>query len=302
MSDDETKSTNNQLFVFDFTINLTKSNDKLTSGEVIEKIKHIAKKWVFQLEKGESSEHNHFQGRLSLHEKQRLTSLPKLVGVKGWRWSRTSSENKGNMFYVMKEDTRIDGPWKDTPSNLQPLPWHLKPLAENKRPFQLKIMEWMNHRDSRAIDIIYDLIGNTGKSSFATLLQFQGLAYSLLASKNTNEMCADLCDELTDANDFDPKLVLVDLERAYNQEDTAGIFSALERIKGGLVKDRRYKLRKVFFGSPRVVVFMNRMPELWKLSKDRWRFWRMNEEYDLEPMSFCEVNEVIVAQNEERNH
>jgi len=297
MSDTEAPK-NNPLRVFDFTIHLTKTNESLTSGEVIDVIKDLAKKWVFQLERGEKSGKLHFQGRLSLIDPVRVGQLPGLFDVKGWKWSITSTENRTKYFYVQKEETRVEGPWKNIPSNLQPMPWHLKPLVERKRPFQMKILEWMNEPDARKIDVIYDLPGASGKSSFGILLEFQGLAYSLLASKNTNDMCADLCDELEQASDHAPKLILVDMERAYNQEDTSAIFAALERIKGGMVKDRRYKLRKVFFGSPRIVVFMNRIPELWKLSKDRWNFWQMDDAYDINKMSVDTVNEVIAAQLE----
>lgn len=300
MSDDESKPKNNPLRVFDFTINLTKLNAELTSEEVINVIKDLSKKWVFQMEKGAKSDHCHFQGRLSLHDPVRLGQLPGLFGVKAWKWSITVKENRTTYFYVQKDDTRVEGPWKNVPSNTQPLPWHLQPLVDRKRPFQLKILEWMKQPEARKIDIIYDLKGHSGKSTFAVLLEFQGLAFSLLASKNTNEMCADLCDEFQEASEYDPKLIMVDMERAFNQEDTSAIFCALERVKCGMVKDRRYKLRKVFYGSPRIVVFMNRIPELWKLSKDRWNFWCMDDSYDINLMTQDTVNEIIAVQTEER--
>ena len=90
--------------VWDFTIPAEKTN--LDSLKDI--LKEHCKKFVFQLEEGESG-YKHYQGRVSLKVKARKG--PKLNLTE--HWSITSGENKDNDFYVMKSDTRIGGPWSD---------------------------------------------------------------------------------------------------------------------------------------------------------------------------------------------
>lgn len=290
-----------QVFVWDVTIWLTGDDAELQEQEVIDQFNIHAKKWVFQREEGsDSNGKQHFQCRLSLNEKKRKSEIIALFEGKPWHFTQTSTANKGNMFYAMKTETRVDGPWKNTTHKSQECPWQLAGIKENMRPFQATIYSWRLIRDSRAIDLIWDKNGDSGKSSFATRLDFEGEAYQLTPSKNTNEMCADLCDELQEAEDYNPKMVFVDMERAADQEHTGPIFAALERIKGGRVVDRRYKLRKIFFGSPRIVVFMNRLPNLAFLSSDRWRVWRL-ENHELHAMSQDEQRQVYAQQESERN-
>ena len=97
--------TNNAICVYDFTA----SKDK-TDFEVLKNllITHC-KKWVFQLEKGEETGYEHYQGRFSLKIKKRLNECIKLFGGLPWKLSATSSENSDNDFYVTKEDARIVG-------------------------------------------------------------------------------------------------------------------------------------------------------------------------------------------------
>jgi len=268
-----------QCYVWDFTIDV--EDVFVPHTTVIQDLNVLGKKWAFQQERGHEKNRLHYQGRISLNEKARLTELKQLV-PEGWHLSKTSNENKGNRFYVLKEDTRVDGPWRDAPKHRQEMPYQWVGITENPRPFQAKLMAKIGTKGDRAIDVVFDRYGNSGKSSFANRLEFEGRCFNLVASKNTNEMCADLCDELEAACEDKPGIIFVDMERAADQENMAAIFCALERIKGGVVKDRRYKLRKVFFASPPIVVFMNQLPMKSTLSSDRWRLWEMTADKDMQ--------------------
>jgi len=269
-----------QVYVWDFTLFVDTPEHWVEHTDIIHLLNDISKKWAFQLEVGHTQKKRHYQGRFSLNEKQRLNELRSQVPPR-WHLSKTSNENKGNRFYVIKSDTREDGPWRDAPKYRQNLPYQWEGILENPRPFQKKLMDKIGERGDRKIDVIYDEHGCSGKSSFANRLEFEGKCYQLVASKNTNEMCADLCDELEASCDDAPGMIFVDMERASDQDNMASIFCALERIKGGVVKDRRYKLRKRFYASPPVVVFMNQLPIKSTLSSDRWRLWEMTADKDI---------------------
>lgn len=266
-----------QCFVWDITID-NEGEHCVPWEDVVAGLNELGKRWVFQRERGEVTGKEHYQCRISLNEKQRLSELKQLV-PSHWHLSKTSNDNKGNRFYVSKDESRVpganSGPWRDTPKYRQNMPYQWRGILENPRPFQAQIMSMIGTRDDRKVHVVYDPDGSSGKSSFANRLEFEGKCYNLVASKNTNEMCADLCDELEDAHDTAPGIIFVDMERAADQEHMGAIFAALERIKGGVVKDRRYKLRKRFYDSPPVVVFMNQLPFEGTLSKDRWTVWKM---------------------------
>jgi len=248
-----------------------------TSDEIVGILKLSCKKWCFQKEKGETG-YVHYQMRVSLKEKVRTgAQVAALVG-QTWHWSRTSKANFENDFYASKNDTRVEGPWRDTDPKVWPVPWQHKGIEDRWMQWQKDIIAWKEVRNDRWIEVIFDKVGQQGKSTVANVLERKGEAYCLVASKNINEMCADLCDELTAAQDYDPRMIFVDCERMSDQQHMGAVYAALERIKGGVVKDRRYRLRKWFFGSPNVVVFTNRLPELYNLSRDRWRFWQIRQE------------------------
>lgn len=290
-----------QCYVWDFTIDINDDEHYVPHTEVISLLNAIGKKWAFQAEKGEHNGRIHYQGRISLNEKKRFSELKQEVPER-WHLSKTSNDNKGNRFYVQKEETRIDGPWRDAPKHRQEMPKQWLNILEQPRPFQSKILEMMKATNDRKIDLIYDSHGNSGKSSFANRLEFEGRCYQILASKNTNEMCADLCDELEAAMDTKPGMIFVDMERAADQDNMRAIFAAVERIKGGVCKDRRYKLRKVFFQSPPVVMFMNQLPDVTALSKDRWRLWELRD-YDITRINRARYGEIRreLAQQQDKN-
>jgi len=265
-------------FVWDWTIYV--ETEMIPHTDVIDTMNALGKKWAFQLEEGTKLKKKHYQCRISLNEKMRQNELANELPFKAYI-TRTSNKNKGNLFYVIKSDTRIEGPWRDTPKYRQEMPFQWVGILENPRPFQSQILQWAEQKDDRRINLIFDKTGNSGKSSFANRLEFEGKCYQITASKNTNEMCADLCDELEAANDDRPGLIFVDMERAADQDNMKSIFAAVERIKGGKVTDRRYRLRKSFFFSPSVVMYMNQLPYITALSSDRWRLWEMNKDFTL---------------------
>ena len=124
----------NACCTYDFSISCDK--DERTPAELILWLTKLCKKYCFQKEKGESG-YVHYQGRVSMKTKIRLDRLCSVEPIKG-KWSVTSNANRDNDFYVVKDDTRIEGPWKDTDeATYVPIQYRIKKLWS----WQEKIIE-----------------------------------------------------------------------------------------------------------------------------------------------------------------
>lgn len=258
----------NAMCVWDFT-----ASAEMNTKEGIEKVLgQQCKKWCFQKERSESG-YVHFQGRFSLRVKKRQTGVIKIFG--GWHISLTSMLNKDNMFYVMKEETRIDGPWcSDDPKMYIPRQCRVKEWM----PFQRQIMENIvvhpDNFDTRRIHVLVDFGGCTGKST---------LAYYVGASRKLGCMIPPMNDfrDIMRVVMNKPKLgaYIIDMPRAMNKEKLYSLYSGIETIKSGYAYDDRYNFKDEFFDSPHVWVFTNKVPDMSLLSPDRWCVWRINKSH-----------------------
>lgn len=259
--------TTNAISVWDFSLKA----EKLDKDEVIEKLKAVCKEWCFQLEEGEKTKYLHYQGRVSLKVKSRKG--PAIFP--GIRWSATSEANKNNMFYVMKEDTRKDGPWSDKDKVIY-IPKQFRNIKLYK--WQQEVIDSRNAFNDRCIDMIYDEKGNNGKSTVAAIAEIMYNAIDCPPINNCKELIQYVCNECMDNEIRNPGLLFVDLPRAMNKDGLNGIYSAIEQIKKGKLVDTRYHSRKWWIDSPRIWVFSNHLPDLSLLSNDRWRIWTINKD------------------------
>lgn len=250
-----------QLFTFDFT----GWTDVETTKEWC---KENCKKWVFQLEECPTTLRLHCQGRVSLKEKTRESTLKKRCPP--WlHVSATSNNNKDNEFYVTKVATRKGGPWTDRDIEV---PWDVAEIRVMK-PWQNSILELLqDKRNIRKIDIVIDTVGGIGKT---TLVRFLGVYKMAMQIPFINDN-KDLMRMVMDM----PKMgaYTVDMPRALKKDKLIGIYSAIETVKGGYAYDDRYSFKYEYFAPPNVVVFTNQVPELKYYTADRWRLWYVDRE------------------------
>lgn len=263
----------NPLCTWDFTLKA----EGLELDNVIKGIKSFSKKYCFQLEKGAESGYLHYQGRISLKVKARL---PQVVNhfsnneMPGVHLSPTSDANKDNYFYVMKEDTRQAGPWKDTDIEI---PEDLKDIEE-LRPWQVQVLESADVLDTRHINVIANLKGNMGKSTLVKWGCVHGEG-KIRKVPGTIQKAEDLMQWVCS---FEPaKLYFFDLPRAMNQQKLNELYAAVEEIKGGYAYDKRYHGVERWFTCPQIWIFCNHMPKSEYLSADRWVFWEVDDEKKL---------------------
>lgn len=258
----------NACCVYDFTMWNYKDkkieNDEsilLIKEKVIEFLVNICKKWCFQLECGEENGHYHFQGRLSLKVKERENGVVNRFNhefTSGWgRLSITSKENSGNMFYVMKEDTRVKGPWSDEKDAPIYIPRQVREIEGKLYPWQQYIANCSEIWDTRSINIVYNPNGNIGKSTLKTYIICKKLGLAVPPLSNFMDMCQFICS-------FPPQRIYIfDLPRNYqSNKNMLGFWNGIEEIKNGYVFDTRYHGKIMTFDCPNIWIFTNELPPI----------------------------------------
>jgi hypothetical protein len=240
----------------------------------------IAKKYTFQLEEGDSG-YLHFQGRLSLIKKRRKMEALKLFKVAPEYFEPTLSlEYKGEAFYQMKQDTRIEGPWSDSDQETY-IPRQYRGLIDKLRPYQQTIWDTRNDYEPRKINLIFDAKGNNGKSTIASLCELMGNGIDVPPMNDMKEIIQLLCDECMLTKNRNPTPIFIDLPRAMDKTRLFGVYTAIEQIKKGKLYDTRYNYKKWWIDSPQLWVFTNVLPDLNMLSRDRWNIWTIDDEFKL---------------------
>lgn len=258
--------------------------------EIISCLKGYAKHWVFQLETGDTG-YVHFQGNMSLIKKRRQQELVKVLTgtILGGAHLRPLSNNalKGELFYCIKEDTRTQGPWKDTDKIIF-IPYQYEGLESKLLPFQQKIWDEADRREKRLVNLVIDPEGCNGKSTLASLMELHERGIDLPPTNEAKELIQSLADILIAKDCRDPKSIFIDIPRAMKQDKLFGLYTAIEQIKKGKVYDVRHSYKYWWFHSPQVWVFTNVIPDVTMLSADRWVFWGIKDK-ELVPYTFSQL-------------
>lgn len=286
--------TTSPIYVFDFTAKAD-TNDK---DSIISSLNTHCKHWVFQLEKGEKTGYLHFQGRCSFKIKQRNGNKLKL---KDAHFSPTHCDNTSNFDYVMKEETRQEGPWKDG-DEADYIPIQYRNKLNNLFPWQNSVKDISKIFNDRIINLIYDPIGDNGKSTIAHLLRLFHNGIVLPPLNDSDKLVFSCCDILMAKNIRKSIPIFIDLPRAMNKERLYGLYSAIEVIKSGYVYDTRNKYREWNFDSPSIWVFTNTEPELNMLSQDRWRTYTINTAKELVEFKTLHCNNINSTTLEHLEH
>lgn len=121
----------------------------------------------------------------------------------------------------------------------------------------------MEEPDDRTIIWVHDEVGKGGKSLFAKWLCEK---YNDIITVTMTKSA----DILTVVEDY-YKTFIIDIPRCFDKKYTP--YNAMEQIKNGFVTEGKLKktARTVSFAPPHVVVLCNELPDMSKLSKDRWK-------------------------------
>jgi hypothetical protein len=230
------------------------------------------KKWAFQEEKSEQG-YQHYQGRISLKMKQRLSGVRRIL--ERAHWSVTSNANKGNMFYVLKEESRVAGPWTN---EMDLIPKYVPRQIRNIElyPWQQRIIDLSKEWDTRSIHLIFDVRGNIGKSTLVTYMGVHKLAHQIPFCNDYKEILQAVMDRPTRT------CYLIDMPRAVKKEKQFQLWGAVETIKSGYCFDKRYSFKERYFDCPQVFAFTNFLPDKRLLTGDRWKVWQVQNQQLME--------------------
>jgi len=268
-------SSKNQVTGIDFTLACSVTDEL---KDVIAMLTPWCTKWVFQKEKGAKTGHMHWQGRVRLRERRRLQTITNKF-MPGASLSVTSKEvhMKGDFNYVMKEDTRVEGPWSDAEwMEPPPLTRQLKEFMEmDQYKWQTQLYEMAKEWNDRTITVIYDTAGCSGKSIFCEWLEYNQLAFEMPPFRAMEDIMA--CAMCVPAQ----KCYLIDMPRGMKKDKMADFYAGLESLKNGVAYDKRYAFKKRRMDRPQIFVFTNLLPKLDLLTPDRWKIFTIGPAKEL---------------------
>lgn len=223
---------------------------KLTAKELSQELHVFCKEFYFQGEEGSETGYKHWQGCVSLKDKQYFLAVKNLMPAgthieqaRDWHAAKN---------YCNKDDTRIEGPYDHSTE-------FIKTLALNSLyPWQQDLLKMLEQpADDRTILWLWDKPGNIGKTQLAKYL----LVHHKAAYFSGGRAC-DIAYCYTGQ-----KICIFNFSRS--KEGNVS-YDAMESLKDGVVFSPKYESKIKIFNSPHVIVFANFAPNNAALSKDRW--------------------------------
>jgi len=214
----------------------------------------------------------HYQGRISLMKKKRVNELKNLLLENNYylskaHFSPTVNNNVGQVFYCMKLDTRIDGPWTDKDEKEVPIPKQLA-IIENLYPYQQEIIDRALYCWSpRNINVLIDTEGCKGKSTLALHCAVHKIGKQIPSVNSYLDIMQCVMSMPISG------LYFIDMPRAINKNKLIEFYGGIESIKNGYCFDFRYKYTEKYFNSPEIWIFSNKYPQKDLMSRDRWKYW-----------------------------
>lgn len=265
-----------------------------------------------QLEEGQNGT-THIQAYLQLKKDQRASYVRDMfLGLAHIEWCR---DNDACRRYCMKTETRVGGPWEfgqvkknkgphggRTLGELMALShderlslnapqynslvraeehWrkHQKkergPFAFPLRIWQRQLLARLGVAEDRRITWIYDPQGGSGKTRFGSWLGSETNSIYITIEKKENLLyIVDDCHYT----------IIMDVARS---EIEFLNYATLEKLKDGFWVNGKYEGKRVHREDPaNVIVFANQMPDVDKLSRDRWEIYRIREVLGSNPIDY----------------
>lgn len=251
----------------------------------------------------------HLQGTLHFRDAKTFPAINKLLGFTVSHWEPQRASDEANMRYTQKEGEYFEygEPKQDKTKNLKKgdewneiknkikggISWEvmldeypryaiqygkaLRMYYEQMRPKTRKELEEMypwqkqltdmlvGEPDPRKIIWIFDEAGNTGKSAMADHL-ISGGGWQVFSNGKTADV----------AHAWNGEHVIFDLARS--QQDHIN-YEVMEQLKNGRIFSGKYESMTKVYARPHLVVFSNSLPDLGKMSKDRWSIFRIRGQY-----------------------
>lgn len=282
---DKTKP-KNEAYVQKFDFTIFSEELSLNLNNFITSIKKFlrlmkCKKFIFQVEKCPSSGNLHIQGRVLFENRTRINTLIKKSLNEGFKihWSITSNGCR-EFSYVMKEESRVHGPYFDTQNTT------IDTEGLTFYPWQNDLLKWCDIYEPRKIDIIYDPTGNIGKT---TITKYLGIHHNAMIVPAFNDSIKVMQHCCSCYSNIQGNVFIVDMPKSMCKDKLGQLYSVIENIKSGMLYDTRYNGKQIFLDPPRVYVFTNTLPDLSLLSLDRWNILGINDKKEFFNLNISDI-------------
>jgi len=209
----------------------------------------------------------HYQGYIEFNTKKRMKQVKDYLASSFIHVEICKGNRDDNVEYCGKDgDIVID--YTKNPKHIyseQELDLITPDKLYNWQKFIVEILH--TKPDPRAIYWIYDKLGNKGKSSLTSYLNYHYDVGCLGSGKMADIACC-VCgkDGLKKKN----KTYIFDLPRSSEGKIS---YNAIESVKNGMMFAPKYESGHCMFPKPHVFVFANFIPDIDMLSKDRWHIY-----------------------------
>jgi len=258
-------------------------------------LNEFASQWCFQLESGTITKHQHYQCRVIMEEGQMKETMLSIFEARSiprkeltfLPESNNSLKQGGLSFYVMKDESRIAGPWYDASYNpKRKVVYEGKDLKcmDNPRHFQNFIFDDISgDADDRSVNWLVNIGGCTGKSKLMKYMRFHQKRFDMARIPMGSATQIKTCVIAKGPH----KCYMVDLPRVRGSDETqAELFSAIEEIKNGWVESAMYgQNQELLMEPPHMWCFSNEWPNPSYCSVDRWKVWILEEDFVLQRAS-----------------
>lgn len=232
-------------------------------GELNKVLIVLGKQYIYGFEKGESGT-RHLQGWIRLNKKMRITELKKYEILKTIHFEQQKGNDEQAIKYCMK-----DGKYHANFDLSKYEPEEELEIISDLYPWQETIQNIISKEaDKRHVYWIWETTGNVGKSTFCKYLCHKYNAIYIDEGKK-----ADLINIIYNVPKIGKKsIITIDIPR--NNGNSVS-YKAIEQIKNGMICNTKYETGMKLFNSPHIIIFSNCYPEKDKLSADRWKIGKI---------------------------
>lgn len=240
--------------------------------ESIESIfRPLCDKYVFGEEYGNSKSTPHVEGYLIFKKKTEFQAIQKLFKFSDLQKSLKKNADAG-IEYCLKEGNEIR-------SFGLPVPLKKLKCEGNLFLWQQTIVDIVNDEpDDRSIYWFYESKGGSGKTTFCKyLVRFHN---AIVLGGKSADMKNGIIEFKKDKGET-PKLIVCNIPKSFDSSYLS--YTGLEEVKDMLFYSGKYEGGMVDGNPPHLIVFSNRLPELNKMSEDRWKIYNILKDKWLVP-------------------
>lgn len=260
-----------------------------TAAQVKERLAGVDR-WAFQLERAPTTGTLHWQGWAANDGAKQMSRWMKLLMIDGKGASVTKQiarMDKHAYNYCLKEETRVKPCDEYTAAEIGPHHFGFTPQKEmakiidplegkKLKPFQEELLLlYEQPADDRTVCVFVDKKGGNGKTALAKHLALKGETIIVGGSAKDLLYAVSMWVDGDKEARVEPKPLKAAIWNVTRSQQDYMSWQGIEALKDGLFCNTKYKSKMVTMNPIHVWIFMNDMPDMTKLSSDRWAIFNV---------------------------